>query len=78
MMQVAATRLCGHLTIAAMTTEAKPATASRATNGAAVTDKKLVELRKSLASAEGGAGVDAYIIPTEDPHMVCRPSLHLS
>lgn len=27
-------------------------------------------LRKEMAAADGGRGVSAYIIPTEDPHMV--------
>ncbi len=33
-------------------------------------DPKLVALRQQMAAAEGGKGVDVYIIPTEDPHMV--------
>lgn len=36
-------------------------------------DEKLAEFRKLLAKAED-RGVDAYIIPTEDPHMVGWPS----
>lgn len=32
-------------------------------------DPRLVALRKLMASADGGRGVAAYIIPTEDPHM---------
>jgi len=28
------------------------------------------QLRKEMAAADGGRGVSAYIIPTEDPHMV--------
>lgn len=36
----------------------------------AAVDPKLEALRHQMASAEGGAGVDAYIIPSEDPHMV--------
>jgi Xaa-Pro aminopeptidase len=33
------------------------------------TDPKLVKLRQLLASAESGTGVDALIVPSEDPHM---------
>ena len=33
-------------------------------------DERLSEFRKLLAKADKGKGVDAYIIPTEDPHMV--------
>lgn len=45
------------------------------TNGAVsapveAVDERLQKLRKEMASADGGRGVDAYIIPTEDPHMV--------
>ena len=27
--------------------------------------------REEMKKADGGTGVDAYIVPTEDPHMVC-------
>ena len=33
-------------------------------------DPKLVALRQQMAYAEDGKGIDVYIIPTEDPHMV--------
>ena len=33
-------------------------------------DERLSEFRKLLSKADKGKGVDAYIIPTEDPHMV--------
>ena len=33
-------------------------------------DERLAEFRNLLAKADKGKGVDAYIIPTEDPHMV--------
>ena len=33
-------------------------------------DPKLVALRQQMATCEGGKGVDVYIVPTEDPHMV--------
>jgi Xaa-Pro aminopeptidase len=39
-------------------------------NGAAAArDSKLVKLRAAMSKADGGKGVTAYIIPTEDPHM---------
>lgn len=31
---------------------------------------KLAELRKLMSTANSGKPIDAYIIPTEDPHMV--------
>lgn len=34
------------------------------------TDQKLVDLRKAMQEADGGQGVDAFIVPSEDPHMV--------
>ena len=44
-----------------------------ASNGAA--DPKLAALRQQMAAADGGKGVDVYVIPTEDPHMVThRPT----
>lgn len=39
-----------------------------ATNGEG-SDSKLAQLREAMAAADNGAGVAAYIIPTEDPHM---------
>ena len=33
-------------------------------------DPKLVALRQQMAAADGGKGVDVYVVPTEDPHMV--------
>ncbi len=33
-------------------------------------DPKLVALRQAMADADGGKGVDVYVVPTEDPHMV--------
>lgn len=50
-----------------MSTAPAAETAGTATNGA--DDPKLAALRKLMAEADGGRGVDAYIIPTEDPHM---------
>lgn len=43
-------------------------------NGASGGDPKLVALREKMAAADDGAGVAAYIIPSEDPHMV-NPSV---
>ena len=45
-----------------------------ATNGAAPTDERVEALRAQMAKAN----VDAYIIPTEDPHMVHMPPLLIS
>jgi hypothetical protein len=42
-------------------------------NGSAPTDPKLTALREAMSGANGGQGVHAYIVPSEDPHMV-RPS----
>ena len=33
-------------------------------------DERLALLRKEMKKADEGKGVDAYIIPTEDAHMV--------
>jgi Xaa-Pro aminopeptidase len=33
------------------------------------TDPKIIKLRELLAAAEAGKGVDALIVPSEDPHM---------
>jgi hypothetical protein len=33
-------------------------------------DARLAGLRAEMAKAAGGKGVDAYIVPSEDPHMV--------
>lgn len=35
-----------------------------------IANDKVEQLRKEMAVADGGKGVSAYIIPTEDPHMV--------
>jgi len=62
----------GDAAAAAATAEA-PAEAPAAaapTKSAAAPDPRLSALRAAMAAADGGAGVDAYIIPTEDPHMV--------
>lgn len=39
------------------------------------TSAKVEELRKLMAAADGGKGVQAYIIPSEDTHMVLQPAL---
>jgi hypothetical protein len=39
-------------------------------NGSAPADPKLTALREAMVGANGGQGVHAYIIPSEDPHMV--------
>ena len=49
--------------------QASPAAAAPAVDG------KLVKLRHALASFQTpyGKGLDAFIVPSEDPHMVSRP-----
>lgn len=37
---------------------------------AAAADPKLEALRREMAKADDGRGVTAFIIPSEDPHMV--------
>jgi hypothetical protein len=49
---------------AAADADAPPAAAS------AGGDSRLAALRAAMAAADGGRGVDAFIIPTEDSHMV--------
>lgn len=46
------------------------ATAATATDAAVSvgTDERLVGMRTAMAAAEGGKGLDAYIVPTDDPH----------
>lgn len=39
---------------------------------------KVELLRQEMAKADHGKGVQAYIIPTEDPHMVMKQPLHAS
>ncbi|KAL4527940.1 hypothetical protein Ndes2526B_g07731 [Nannochloris sp. 'desiccata'] len=51
------------------TTTRTMATNTEAATPTTVTDPKLVKLRELLASAESGTGVDALIVPSEDPHM---------
>ncbi|KAI8470117.1 MAG: hypothetical protein J3K34DRAFT_459008 [Monoraphidium minutum] len=47
-------------------------TAAAAGNGASnggAGDTRVARLREAMAAADGGKGVQAYIIPSEDPHM---------
>lgn len=39
-------------------------------NGSSPADPKVAALREAMAGADEGNGVHAYIIPSEDPHMV--------
>lgn len=61
--------------VAAMATtngNTAPATGGDAPPAAATTaivDPRLVRLRAAMAAADGGKGVSAYLVPTEDPHM---------
>lgn len=58
-----------------MVVNASTAVADQAATGQQVSHK--VELlRNEMAKADDGKGVHAYIIPTEDPHMVCVTMLH--
>ncbi len=48
-----------------------PATAPAAPPAAAAApDARLAAFRQALAQADGGKGVQAFIVPSEDPHMV--------
>lgn len=48
-----------------------PATAPAAPPAAAAApDARVAALRQALAQADGGKGVQAFIVPSEDPHMV--------
>ena len=49
-----------------------------ASNGASANggDPRLAKLRELMAKADGGKGVAAYIVPTEDPHMSEYPPDH--
>jgi hypothetical protein len=48
------------------------ASVSNGNGAAAAKDERVEALREQMRFADGGRGVDAYIIPSEDPHMV-RP-----
>lgn len=58
--------------MAALTSEtvAQKSGVASSANGVA----KVEQLRKLMAAANGGKGVQAYIIPSEDPHMVLLQS----
>ena len=58
-------------TFSSLTVKVATVEAPMATNGASAADDKLLALRELMEKADGGNGVDAYIVPTEDPHMVC-------
>ena len=53
-----------------MATTAQPTAPAPEGVTAAPVDPKLTTLRKFMAEADGG--VDAFIIPSEDPHMVSK------
>ena len=38
-------------------------------------DERLALLRAAMKKADGGKGVEAFIVPTEDPHMVLHALL---
>lgn len=40
------------------------------TDDKVMADSKVQRLRQALSKAASGQGVDAFIIPSEDPHMV--------
>uniref|UniRef100_A0A383V906 Uncharacterized protein n=1 Tax=Tetradesmus obliquus TaxID=3088 RepID=A0A383V906_TETOB len=54
----------------------RAAMASNGAAAAAAVDPRLVKLRAAMAAADGGQGVAAYIVPTEDPHMSEYPPDH--
>lgn len=39
-------------------------------------DPRLAQTRQQLAAADGGKGVAAFIVPTDDPHMSEYPPDH--
>jgi hypothetical protein len=55
---------------AASTAAAAAADAAVTSEAAAASDgdARLVGMRKAMAAAAGGKGLDAYIVPTDDPH----------
>ena len=54
--------------------DAPPASADAAAEAAATVVAnpcpRLAAVRAAMRLADGGLGVDAFIVPTEDPHMV--------
>ncbi|KAK3251958.1 hypothetical protein CYMTET_38725, partial [Cymbomonas tetramitiformis] len=50
------------------TTQAVTASATNESAGAASGDVRLAALRAEMAKCNDGKGVDAYIIPSDDPH----------
>ena len=62
--------VCAHAAAAPAVIKARPSK-RRAAKMAQPDDERLTLLRKEMKKADGGKGVDAYIIPTEDAHMAC-------
>lgn len=58
---------------AAMASSAAAAAADAPASPPRAVDEKLVKIRELMAKADGGRGVQAFIVPSEDPHMVSRP-----
>lgn len=50
--------------------------AAMANNGSTAADPRLAKMREAMAQADGGRGIAAYIVPTEDPHMSEYPPDH--
>lgn len=48
------------------------AAAPAATAAKAPADAKVARMREAMAAADGGRGVQAFIVPSEDPHMVSK------
>jgi Xaa-Pro aminopeptidase len=48
---------------------AAAAVAAAAPSNGSAGDPRLVRLREAMSKVDGGKGVTAYIVPTEDPHM---------
>ena len=49
---------------------AAPAAATAPAAAAPAVDAKLNRLREAMAKADGGKGIHAFIVPSEDTHMV--------
>lgn len=58
-----------HFSCTAMASTNGNAAAAAPSNGSDGGDPRLARLRAAMSRADGGKGVTAYIIPTEDPHM---------
>lgn len=55
--------------VAAMASSAAAPQAAAPPAAAPATDPKLVRIRAAMARADGGRGIQAFIVPSEDPHM---------